>query len=366
MNKFRIKLLHLYVFKEVLAPFLFGLIAFTTITAGGALIPGVVNEARMYNLAFDKIALLFLLRIPGILSWIFPMATLLGAMLSFSRLSNESELTAFRASGISLYKIILAPLFFGILVSLLTIFFNETVVPQATFMEENMIIQLKDISRNSPQIKENVNIPMYEKGQMVRILHANKVEDGKMQNVHVIDFTDGDVARTTRAKTAEFDPVQGWAFYEGTMHIFAGDNRSALLMDFQQENINLNVNPRDISGRSKDAMQMDILALAKYIDQQRSFGSPEVPELRVKWHQKIAVPFACFIFVILGSTMGIRPQRSSSSVGLGVSVLVLFLYYVLLSLFGMMSALSPILSAWLPNILIGVYGFYALYQKASV
>jgi len=366
VNSLRIKLVHLYIFKEVLFPFLFGLVAFTTIIAGGAIIPGVVNEARMYNLAFDKVFMLFCLRIPGILSWIFPMATLLAALLSFSRLSSESELTAFRAGGISLYKLMVAPLIFGVLVSLLTIFFNETVAPQAAFMAENLVIQLKDVSRNAPQIKENVNIPMYENGQMVRLLHARKVEDGQMQDVHMVEFANGDIARTVRAKTAEFNPVLGWNFLNGTMHIFAGDNRSAMLVDFQQEKINLNVNPRDVSGRTKDTDQLDIIALAKYINQQRSFGSPEVPELCVRWHQKIAIPFSCFIFVILGSTMGIRPQRSSSSVGLGVTVLVLFMYYVMLSLFGMMGMLLPALAAWLPNILIGAYGFYGLHQKASV
>jgi lipopolysaccharide export system permease protein len=363
---FKIKLLHLYMFREILTPFLFGLVAFTTIIAGGAIIPGVVNEARMYNLAFKSVCTLFVLRLPGILAWIFPMATLLGALLSFSRLSSESELAAFRAGGISLYKLTLAPLVFGVLISLMTIFFNETIAPQASFAAENLIIQFKDIAKSSPQIKENVNIPMYENGEMTRLLHARKVEGGRMQDVHVVDFANGDVARATRADEAEYDPLTGWVFYNGTLHQFAGDNRSALLIEFQAENVNLNINPRDVSGRAKDVDQLDLLTLAGYINQQRSFGSPEVPELRVKWHQKLAIPFACFIFVLLGSTMGIRPQRSSSSVGLGVSVLVLFLYYVLMSLFGMMGELSPVLAAWLPNIIIGGYGFYSLYQKATI
>ncbi|MDR2431201.1 MAG: LptF/LptG family permease [Candidatus Margulisbacteria bacterium] len=353
-------------FKEIFTPFLFGLAAFTTIIAGGAIIPGVINEARMYNLAFPTVCQLFVLRLPGILSWIFPMATLLAALLSFSRLSSESELTAFRAGGISLYKLTAAPLLFGVLISIVTILFNETITPQAAFAAENLIIQLKDIARSAPQIRENVNIPMYENGQMVRLLHARRVEGGRMHDVHMVDFAGGEVARTTRARTAEFDPARGWSFQNGVAHQFAGDNRSALVIDFQAENINLNINPRDVSGRDKDVDQMDLLALGKYISQQRNFGSPEVPELRVKWHQKLAVPFACFIFVILGSTMGIRPQRSSSSVGLGISVLVLFLYYVLLSLFGMIGALSPVLAAWLPKLLIGFYGFAALCRKASV
>jgi lipopolysaccharide export system permease protein len=368
VRNFKIKLIYLYTFREILLPFLFGVGAFSVIFSGGSIIPGLISEAQLYNLGFDQVLALFLLRLPRVISLAFPMATLLAALLCFSRLSGESELTAFRAGGLSLYRLIAAPLVFGFLVSLLTVFFNETVVPQASFIEENTIIQLKDMSKGTPQIQTNVNIPMYENHRLVRIIHAREMEGSIMHQVNVIEYDQNDnVARSTRAEEAEFDALTGWTFRRGTMHQFAGDNRAALIVDFITQNININVRPRDISGRSKDPEQMNIGELSAYIRQQSGFGA-NVTKLRVQWHQKLAIPFACVIFVLLGSQMGIRPQRSSAGVGLGISVLVIFAYYVMLSVFMWFgqSGFSPLLAAWLPNILIGGYGFYGLYKKTGI
>jgi lipopolysaccharide export system permease protein len=364
----RVKLLHQYMAKEILYPFLFGVVAFSTITAGGAIIPGLINDARAYNLGFNQVIALFFLRTPQIISYTFPMSTLLAALLCFSRLSGESELAAFRAGGISLYKLMVAPLIFGILISFITIFFNEAIIPKASFIEENTIIQLKDTSKSAPTVKKNVSIPKYEDGYLTRLLYAHEMTGSTMHEVSVSEYDQGRLARIIFAQEAEWQPAGGWEFRKGTLHQFGGNKRTAFVVDFEKETVNINVNPRDISGRSKDPQQMDLFELSKYIQQQQSFGA-ETTELRVKWHQKIAIPFACLIFVLLGAPMGIRPQRSSSSVGLGISILVIFLYYVLLSVgmwFGMMGVLLPVLAAWLPNILIGGYGLYNLYQKANV
>lgn len=99
------KLLYRYMFLEILYPFLFAVIAFSTITAGGAILPGLIGDAQQYNLGFDKVVALFILRLPQVISYTFPMSTLLAALLSFSRLSGESELSAFRAGGISFIQV---------------------------------------------------------------------------------------------------------------------------------------------------------------------------------------------------------------------------------------------------------------------
>lgn len=362
------KLLHRYMFLEILYPFLFAVIAFSTITAGGAILPGLIGDAQQYNLAFNKVIALFLLRLPRVISYTFPMSTLLAALMSFSRLSGESELSAFRAGGVSLYKLMWVPIGFGMLISCLTIVFNEAIVPKASFIEENTIIQLKDTAKATPSVKKNVNIPKYENGYLTRLLYAHEMEGSLMKEVSVSEYDQGRLARIIFAEAAEWDPTGGWVFYRGTMHQFGSNKRKAFVIDFAKENINLNINPRDVSDRSKDPAQMDIFELAKHIDQQRNYGA-DVTELQVKWHQKIAIPFACLIFVLLGAPMGIRPQRSSSSVGLGLSILILFLYYVLLSVgmwFGLMGVLPAIAAAWLPNVLIGGYGTYNLYKKASI
>jgi lipopolysaccharide export system permease protein len=75
-------------------------------------------------------------------------------------------------------------------------------------------------------------------------------------------------------------------------------------------------------------------------------------KIQVTIQQKLAFPFICIIFSILGSAMGIRPQRSSKATSFGVSILLIFGYYLLIfvsSALGQARVLSPFLAGWLPN-----------------
>ena len=364
----KVKLLHQYMFKEIFMPFLFGFVAFSVIVAGGGLLPGIINEATQLHLAFDKMLQFFLLRLPGILSWIFPTATLLAALMCFSRLSGDSELTAFKAGRISLYRLMISPLIFGVLISLVTILNNELIVPQASLMEAKLKMQMRDLSRSVVSVEEQIYTPIKDRrGQLVQSLYAERKTGDLLQGVNFLEYYERRLVRNTTAATATYEHPGSWTFHNGVMHQFSGDNREALVVDFVTYNVNfyVDISIRDVSGRARDIDQMNIVQLGRHINQQVRMGA-NVFLLRVRWHQKLAIPFACFVFVLLGSTMGIRPQRSSSSVGIGITVLVIFLYYVLMTFFGLLSFIPAYLAAWLPNILVGAYGFYGLYKKANV
>jgi len=369
MKILRIKKIHQYIFKEVFGPFVFGVLAFSAIISGGALIPGLVGDASQYGLSLDKVMALFFLRIPEIITYIFPMSVLLATLLAFGRMSGDSEITAFRSGGISLYKLMLAPLFIGLLVSFFTIYVNEVIVPEAGFIEENLILQLKDISKNKPDIKENVNIPQYKDGYLNRLIYAKSMEEGVMQEVSIAEYDKGRLERIIFSNTAVWQDGGGWIFRDGIVHQFANQGRkSVLLIEFEEERLNIAITPRDVSGRSKDTEQMNFNELLEYINKQKRFGN-DVSEEQVRLHQKLAIPFASLIFVFFGIPLGLRPQRSSSSVGMGISIIVIFFYYILLSLgmwMGLQQLLSPFLAAWLPNLAIGAYGFYLMVKKANL
>ncbi|MBU0580288.1 MAG: LptF/LptG family permease, partial [Candidatus Margulisbacteria bacterium] len=349
---FRIKILDRYLAAELFLPFLFGVLAFSAITAGGAIIPGLVGDATALNLPLGTAISLFMVRMPKVIAYTFPMATLLASLLAFGSLSSNSEVTAFRAGGLSLFRLMIAPFFIGVFISFLTILFNEAIVPKATFLEENMIIRYKEISKQIPTLKENVNIPEYEGGYLKRLVYAKEREENTMKDVSVSEYDKGRFARIIFAKQAEWQKEGGWLFKDGIIHQFSGDKRSAYIIEFKKEIINIELTLRDLSKRTKDPDQMALFELGQYIEQQKKRGV-DVTEYLVKYNQKFAVPFACLVFVLLGAPMGIRPQRTGGGVGFALSIVVVFGYYVLLSIgmwLGLIGALTPWLAAWMPNI----------------
>jgi lipopolysaccharide export system permease protein len=83
---------------------------------------------------------------------------------------------------------------------------------------------------------------------------------------------------------------------------------------------------------------------------------------------KLAIPFASLVFVLIGAPLGLTPKRASSSTGLGLSIIVIFIYYILMFLsmsLGELKILPAALSAWLPNLITAGLGFYLINQKAN-
>ena len=82
-------------------------------------------------------------------------------------------------------------------------------------------------------------------------------------------------------------------------------------------------------------------------------------KFEVALNQRISLPFSCLVFGLFGIPLGLRPQRTNTSIGLGLSLVFILFYYVLMTLgrsLGINGVMSPLLAAWLPNIVFGVIG----------
>ena len=130
------KLLDFYIIREIIFPFIFGILAFTSIIAGSSLIFQLVSKAVKYGFGISSTIQLFIYKLPAIISLTLPMAILLATILVIGRLSSDLEVLALRAAGVSLFRILIPILSIGLIVSLLNIIFNEIVVPKANYHSE--------------------------------------------------------------------------------------------------------------------------------------------------------------------------------------------------------------------------------------
>jgi lipopolysaccharide export system permease protein len=87
----------------------------------------------------------------------------------------------------------------------------------------------------------------------------------------------------------------------------------------------------------------------------------------VELHQRVAIPMASLVFALIGTPLGLSPHRSSSSTGLGFSIVIIFIYYIIMAVstaLGQGGAIPAVLAAWLPNIIGIIAGVY-LVRRAS-
>ncbi|NBV83570.1 YjgP/YjgQ family permease [bacterium] len=361
-----IKRVDRYLVKELIGPFFFGIAAFTSILAGSTVLFALIGDVIRYQIPILEFIQLFFYKLPYVVVLSFPMSTLLATILTFGRLSSDGELLAFRAGGVGFNRLVAPILASGFVISLVTITFNELIVPRASASGEMLMRSFSE--RTQPTIKQNINFTEYTDGIPSRILNVQSLNRGTMNNVTVAEFEKGHLSRLIRAQSGTWLKDGGWRFNNGIMHNFPTDEiRRLTVVQFKEEVIDIALNPIDLSNRKKKIEEMNSLELKKSIELQKKLGQDPIND-QMNFHLKFAVPFACLIFSVLGASVGLRPHRSSSTIGLGISIVVILVYYILLSFgmgLGLSHTLPPILAAWTPNILVGGFGIYLLNRLSA-
>ena len=127
----RIRILDLYIFREVVVAAIFGICAFSAVFIGSGTLFRIAKYITDYGASISSVLKIFVYGLPSIIMWTFPMSMLLATLLTFGRLSSSSEITAMKSCGISFGRIAAPAILLGLLVSICAILFNEHVVPWA-------------------------------------------------------------------------------------------------------------------------------------------------------------------------------------------------------------------------------------------
>lgn len=361
-----IKIIDRYIIKELFDPFLFGLGAFTAILSASMILFDLVRAVVVRGMPLTVAAQIFVYRLPGTAVYIFPMATLLAALLAFGQLSARSEIVAFKAGGTSIYRIMVPVLVFGFIVSIVTLLFYEVVVPKANLAATDLMVQTS--ARKSLRIQKNVLIPEIENEVLKRMYFAGRLNGDLMEDVLMIEFADRKPSQIVNAKTARWEKEKNtWLFKDGIIYLLADNGEYKHLIKFKEQYMTIKYTPADFYMGERKPEEMNMVELKKFIELKKKMGEDTIDWL-IQFYLKSAIPFSCLVFVLLGAPLGLSPQRSSSSIGLGLSVLIVFFYYFLTFFcmaIGELRLLPPIIAAWLPNLITGGVGGYILYKSAQ-
>ena len=345
-------------------PFLFGVAAFTGV---GTTIDSLFEIIRLVGDGLPLLAglQLYILGAPKIIVLTFPMSVLLATLLTYNRMSSDSEIVALRSCGVSPVRLMIPALLLGLVVTGLTFAFNEAIVPRTSTQVDRMVEQVfgdhASIRNNNilyQELGDNINgsgeaASNNERDRKLnRLFFARRFDGETMTGITLLDFT-GEERRILVAQQGIWlGDETGWEFTDGTSYVLNDDGSYQTVVPFQEMVVDLPRSPID-SSFVQDPESMNIPELRDYIRLQEQAGQRDkVRSLRMDLELKYAIPFASVAFGLIGAPLGMRLQRTSGSLGFSLSILVIFLYYVLLSVgqgLGQ-SGLNPTVAAWLPNV----------------
>ena len=361
------RILRNYILKEIAGPLIGSLAVFTFVLLVG-------NIFKLADLMINKgvdiidVIRLFLYLIPYILSYTIPMAILTATMVCFGRLASDNEVTAMKASGISLYKIGLPVVVLAFLISLASVYLNDRILPASHFASYRLV---KGVALKNPSayLEPGIFIKTF-KGYIVRI---DKIEGKNLEGILIYQLQDKGPTRTVIAESGEFITHLNKGVI--TLRLSNGsvdepnpqDPSIFYKLNFKTYDMTLDLD-KDISLddiKKVKPKSMTIKELKENIAKLKASGGSsehiikEINERLTEIHRKIAMAFSSFVFVLVALPLAINTKKREKSVGFAMSLIILTLYYLILfggmalSLRGMVPA---IFGVWMANLIYFITG----------
>jgi len=353
-----------YIARELVGPFLFGVAAFVSLFVAGNFLLEVAQVMAKHGVGPGTVLLLFLYWLPKYLVLTFPMSMLLAVLLAFGRLSGESEITAMRAGGAPFPRLVVPVVAVGLLVSLITIAFNEQVTPRATRAYGRLERQV--VRRLTPY--QHFYTRSLKDDRLEALIYARGFDParGVLTGVTYVRAYQGRPLVTFYGEYAKWDQQRNdWFFYQGWMS-WPKPVPGTVYFSDQPMEVKLGKSPAEIEQLEMKAEDMTWGQLRQHIRRLQA-QKLEVAELQTRWHHKLSIPFACLIFALIGAPLGLRSHRGSSSFGLGLSIIIAFCYYVVWEYLGIVAErgmISPFVAAWAPNVLGAAVGAVLIWRAA--
>jgi len=323
----------------------------------------LVSEEHASLLAAAKY---FVYTLPGTLVLTFPMSMLLAVLMTVSRLSDNSEITGLRAGGISLYRIAAPLVGIGLLASLVGLLFQELIMPTAS-ARATAILQTEIQSGRSNILSNQLVSTFLPNGDLqMTLAQGFDTKTNELQNT-TVEVLRGSTPISLLVAPRGTYHGDSWRFVDATEFVLMPCCDHVQLPELS---IDIGADPSQLLEQRKQPEDMSRAELRRLLHSGvKTTDKARYARLLVTYQSKLARPFACLVFTLLAIPLGIRPQRSSSGAGFGISIAIVFAFYIATTIclaIGQSFPGSSLIMAWLPNIIFCFAGLYLLRQAAQV
>lgn len=308
-----------------------------------------------------------LLKLPGNVRFVMPIAMLLGCMWTMAAFGKNLEVTAMRASGVSLFRCGGPILLVGFLMTMLNIYFNEALVPyterEALVLKENTSnrsLEQNMLTYRSPDNQRNWFFRSYVNGQKNNGVMLKKYRDG--------NSLEWDLA----AQKAEYKPGEGWLFHNVIYTPYSRDGlmqkRSIRHKTYFLPAEQAPESDNDIVNAIKDEEELPTWVIWSLVKRNPDMAARMQSIYMTVFYYRLAFPWACFLAVFLGIPLATKNERSGNLLALIMAVIIIVIYIVIAQIFlvlGKQGLLPPPIAGLMPTIAFIVYGYCKVfYHKA--
>jgi len=351
-----------YIMRKYLVIFLLvflALLSISIIVTFFERIDNVYEHNKSLSLLFQYIQY----RIPEFAHYILPVAVLTATLLTLGLMTKSNEITAMKACGISVYRLILSVIFIAALVSLFSFALQERLLPSANKKAEEIWNRINDVPARSYSFIDRRWVLSKKKNRIYHYSYYDPIAELFSQlSVYDINLPTWSLERRIYADKAHLDGNTLW-FIKGWSRNFTGELASRFEV-FNEIGLRLDEESGYFVKEWKEPALMNYRELKKYTAEIEEMGF-ETTRFKVDLSSKISFPFVSLVMALLAIPFAFSMGKRGTLVGLGLSIVIAMVYWGALGVFrslGYVNFLSAFLSSWGPNLIFGPVGLYLLFR----
>jgi LPS export ABC transporter permease LptF/LPS export ABC transporter permease LptG len=349
-----------YILKEAASPFGIGLLVYTfTLLINMIFLLSGVLIAKEASLLTVMQILLYML--PDFLSFTIPMSTLMGILAGLSRMSSDSEILAFRTMGINNFRILKPIMVFAVINWLFSSWLIMYMAPEAGYRLANLMAQVQS-KRTISDIKPREFYTKME--EYTLFFNDTDPRTGEWKDVFLYSRKRGDVDTVILAKYGRFFQKVGeeesyFMLKDALVHSYA---RSDPQQSYELTRYEYKKEKVPNLSNIKQTRREKMLIFPELV--RRIKKEPQNLHLKIEFHRKFALPFACLALGFLALSLGISTKKGGKISGFIISLAIIFVYYTTsITTENMVrkGILSPFLGMWAADIFLLVLGIILYY-----
>lgn len=355
-----------YIFREFMLPFIVLLLAFVFLFMIGDLFTDLGTFTASEHISTQEILDYFILKIPGNVRFILPISLLLACMYTMSNFGKHSEITAMRASGISLARCGFAIYFVAAVVTVITFGLNEGVVPDL----DRAANELRTKARSINAFDQTYAMLVFRSSDRRRAWYFEDFDETKnRQETPIVIHAqreDGSLAWELRSNMAEYIPDSGWQFQECTYMPFP---HKSFLPGKKEERKNFFLNAIEVPESQRDIMlsikppdELPMDALIRRLKQTKPEAQRMMGKYQTILYYRFAFPFSCLIGVMMGLPLAGKSMRGGIMLSIVTAGILIVVYLMTAQIFGLLGQ-NGIVPPWIGGLAPTIAFFvYAIWQ----
>ena len=359
-NIFKLTILDRYIIKKFLGTFVFSIALIISISVvfdiNEKIDKFITNNASLHEIVFDY----YLNFIPYYANLFSPLFVFIAVIFFTSKLASNSEIIAILSNGISFKRLLKPYMISATIIAIVTFIFGSFIIPPSNVKR----VQFEDTYIRKKSVDYASKIQMQAAPGVIAYFGSYDNASKTGYSFSLDKFNDNHLESRLTANKIEYDSAFQWTIKNYQIRDFQGLEET--ITSGESIDTTLYITPRDFLISETDHQLMTTPDLSKYIKSQRQRGIGNIQAFEIEYHGRFASIMSAFILTIIGAALSARKVKGGMGLNIGIGLALSMGYILFMTIsatFAVSGLVSPIVAAWIPNVLFSIIALF-IYTKA--